>query len=181
MLIDPAPGLLAAAAFALLFATAAWHKWRGLPQFTAMLGAYELLPRALLPLAAPAIALLESILAGGLLLPVARAPAAMVAAALLIAYAGGIAVNLHRGRRDLDCGCTGPLERRPIAAWMVWRNVLLALGLGTLAMPWDARPLQAVDALTILGGLAAVTALYSTADRLLGQVMPRSAALRRGS
>jgi len=70
----------------------------------------------------------------------ARAPlacgASAAGAALLLAYAAAIAINLQRGRRDLACGCGGPHERRPIAAWMVWGNLLLAGLLGAVLLPW---------------------------------------------
>ena len=60
--------------------------------------------------------------------------------ALLLTYAIAIAINLARGRRDLDCGCAGPNERRPIAAWMVWRNVGIAILLAAVLLPWSAAP-----------------------------------------
>ena len=63
---------------------------------------------------------------------------------------------------------------------MVWRNVLLAAALAVAALPWAPRTLVATDALTITGGLAVAVLLYMTLDRLLGQVMPRAAALRGG-
>jgi len=95
-------------------------------------------------------------------------------------YAGAIALNLSRGRRELDCGCAGPADRRPIAWWMVWRNAILAPLLLLTTLEWSRRPFAAADALTLVGGLAAAVLLYATVDRLVGQVMPRTAALRRG-
>ena len=100
--------------------------------------------------------------------------------ALLLSYAAGIGMNLARGRVDLDCGCAGFTDRRPIAAWMVWRNLLLSLLLASTLLPWSVRPLTGTDAVTIVGGVLAATVLYAALDRLLGQVMPRTAALRRG-
>ena len=38
-------------------------------------------------------------------------PPACAAAALLALYAGAIAINLIRGRRDIDCGCAGAARR----------------------------------------------------------------------
>ena len=177
-LLDPGLGYVIVIALALLFAQAAWHKWRGLVQFGAVLLAYRLVPA---PLAGPlrvAVPTCESAIAL-LLLPAATRPwAAAAGAMLLLAYAGAMAINLRRGRRDLDCGCTGPAERRPIAAWMVWRNALLAALLALGGLPWAARPLGATDAFTVGGGLLVFALLYAALDRLLGQIMPRSAALR---
>ena len=71
-------------------------------------------------------------------------------------------------------------DRRPIAWWMVGRNLLLALGLAVAALPWTARARGATDALTIAGGLAAATALYLALDQLFGEVAPRARAMRGG-
>src|SRR5262249_14927936 len=70
------------------------------------------------------------------------------AAALLGLYAAAIAVNLARGRRHLDCGCTGPALRRPISGWLVLRNlVLVAIAPADLA-PLATPPLGGIDRLT---------------------------------
>ena len=172
-MIDPAIGTLLSGAFALLFASAAFHKARQFAHFAAVFRAYRLVPPAL-PLAA-FVPILELSVAAGLLLPVARPAAAVTGAALLLLYASAIGVNLLRGRHDLSCGCGGPDERRPIAAWMVVRNLLLAALLGAAALPWVTRALQGADFLTVAAGMAVAGLLYMSADRLLGQVAPRSA------
>ena len=177
-MLDPSPGILLVAALALLFASSAWHKTRSVPEFAAVLTAYRVLPAAVSRRIAWAVPLLELTIAAALLWQPSRRAAAVAGIALLIAYAGGIALNLARGRRDLDCGCAGAGNRRSIAGWMVWRNLSLAACLGVAAMPWVPRTLVATDALTIAGGLAVAALLYMTLDRLLGQVKPRSAALR---
>ena len=176
-MLDPAAGILLIACFVLLFATAAIHKLRDLPRFTEVLRAYRLLPDRAAPLA-PLVPLLESSVAVGLLTPAARVPAAAAGAVLLLAYAGGIAVNLARGRRDLACGCGGPDEARPIAPWMLVRNLLLAALLAAVLAPWQPRALVATDALTIGAGAAVAALLYMSLDRLLGRVVPRTAVLR---
>ena len=178
--MDPALGMLLVSAFALLFAHAAWHKWRERMRFAATLSAYRLLPEPVAVASGYAIPFVETLIAALLFVPAARPPAALAGSALLVVYALAIGVNLSRGRRDLDCGCTGPGDRRPIAAWMVWRNTLLAVVLVLTVPTWGGRPLGAMDALTILGGLLAAVLVYATVDRLVGQVMPRTAALRRG-
>ena len=177
-MLDPSPGILLVAALVLLFASAAWHKARALTEFTAVFVAYRMLPAAIGRRVAWLVPALEFAVAAGLPWAWSRPAAAIAGSALLIAYAGGIALNLARGRRDLDCGCAGPGDRRPIAGWMVGRNLLLIAALGLAAMPWSPRALIAVDALTIAGGLAVAVFLYTALDRLLGQVMPRAAALK---
>lgn len=166
-MIDPAFGTLLCGAFALLFASAAFHKARDLALFAQMLRAYRILPER--PPLAGAIPALELAVAAGLLLPPARVAAAAGGAALLLLYALAIALNLQRGRRDLACGCGGANERRPIAAWMVWRNLLLAALLAAVVLPWAGRALEAVDLLTVAAGVAVAALLYMSTERLLAR------------
>lgn len=176
-MIDPAVGALLAGVFALLFASAALHKLRDLTAFTDALRAYQLLPEAAARLAW-LVPLLELTVAASLLVTASRTGASAAGAALLVLYAFAVGVNLRRGRRDLACGCGGPDERRPIAAWMVWRNLALAVLLAALVLPWSARAVEPADALTIGAGTAVAALLYMSLDRLLGRVVPRAAALR---
>lgn len=179
-MIDPAVGALLAGALALLFASAALHKFLDPERFAAAFQAYEVVP---MPLAwvSRFVPMLELAVAVALLPAGSRGGAATAGAALLLAYAGAIAVNLGRGRRDLDCGCSGPSERRPIGMWMVWRNLLLAALLAALRLPWSPRPFSAVDALTIGAGTAVVALLYMSLDALLGRAAPQIARLQDGS
>jgi hypothetical protein len=178
-MIDPAVGALLAGAFALLFASAAFHKLLDLRRFAAAFRAYEIVPPALgaMSLLVP---VLELVIAAALLPARSRGGAAAAGAALLLAYATGIAINLGRGRRDLDCGCGGPRERRPIGAWMVWRNVALAALLAVLLLPWAQRPLGAADALTIGAGTAVAALLYMCVEVLLGRSASHLARARSG-
>src|SRR3979490_1443457 len=170
-MIDPAIGAMLAGALALLFVSAAFNKLRSLQRFAEVFRAYRLLPEAVARLSwlVPALELTVGV---GLL---ARPSRAAAGAALLLAYAAAIAINLQRGRRDLACGCGGPHERRPIAAWMVWRNLLLSGLLGALLLPWSARPMAAADAITVGAGTAVAALLYMSLDRLLAQITPRAA------
>jgi uncharacterized membrane protein len=174
-MLDPAIGFLLLGCCALLFASAALHKLRALPRFAEVLRAYRVLPAAVVQLAV-LVPLLELAVGLALLVPVTRAAAAGAGAALLALYAGAIALNLARGRRDLACGCGGPDEARPIAPWMVVRNLALAALLGATLVPWQVRTLLATDFLTISGGVVVATLLYVSLDQLLGRVAPRAAA-----
>jgi hypothetical protein len=170
-MIDPAVGALLAGAFALLFASAAFHKLLDLGRFAAAFHAYEVLPPTLEAVSL-LVPLLELAIAAALLAARTRAGAAATGAGLLLVYATAIAINLGRGRRDLDCGCGGPRERRPIGTWMVWRNIALAAFLGVLLLPWAARPLAAADVLTIAAGTAVAALLYLSAEILLAHARP---------
>jgi hypothetical protein len=176
-MLDPAIGALLLACLALLFASAAFHKLRDLAHFTEVLRAYRVLPEGAVRLA-PLVPLAELAVAAGLVTPAVRFGAALAGAALLALYAAAIAVNLGRGRRDLACGCGGPDDARPIAPWMVARNLTLALLLAVTLLTWRERPLSPTDALTVGAGAVAATLLYVCLDRLLGRVAPWTQALR---
>jgi Methylamine utilisation protein MauE len=180
-LLDPAFGFLIVVGTALLLASAAIQKFLRLGRFADILVAYRVLPAALGRPAARVIPCLEAAIALALVWEPTRNSAVIAAMVLLLAYAAGLAVNLLRGRRDLDCGCGTARDRRPIAAWMVWRNVVLAAALGIAALPWSPRSLSVTDLLTIAGGLTVVITLYAAADRLFGDVAPKSLALRSRS
>jgi hypothetical protein len=181
MAIDPAIAALIIAAAALLFAAGALHKLRDLRRFDEIFMAYGLMPAIARSRLSRLVPLLEAAVAGGLLFDTPRAAAAGVGIALLLGYAAAIAINLRRGRRDLACGCGGPDDRRPIAAWMVWRNLAIATLLGIVMLPWSARPLTATDGVTIGFGTVTFTLVYLCFDRLLGRTGRMTTELRLSS
>ena len=170
VLLDPAIGSLIVGCFALLFLSAASHKLRDLQQFAEVFAAYGIAPAVNRWQLAWLVPVLEIGVAAGLLAPRWRGAAAAIGACLLLSYAIAIAINLRAGRNAIACGCGGLDERRPIAAWMVWRNLLLAVVFGVALLPWSARALEWTDAATVGFGLAAMAALYSCAERLLGEL-----------
>lgn len=170
MSIDPAVAYLVLGCVALLFAAAAVHKLRDLRRFDEIFSAYGLLPAPRGLGLSRAVPLLEILVAAGLLFGRSRAIAAVVGIGLLLLYGLAIAVNLRRGRRDLACGCGGPDDRRPIAPWMVWRNLFVAAALGTVLLPATARELELTDMLTIGLGTACCAVVYLCVDRLLANI-----------
>lgn len=170
VMLDPAIGGLIVGCFALLLVSAAGHKLRDRPQFAQVFAAYGMAPvinRWQLSWLVPVV---EIAVALGLLLPQSRRPAALAGSTLLVSYAIAIGVNLRAGRDAIACGCGGPDQRRPIAAWMVWRNLLLAMVLGLAMLRWSPRPFEWTDAATVGFGLAAIALLYACAERLLGEL-----------
>lgn len=145
----------------LLFAAAATHKLRDPAAFRATFAAYRLAPAW----AASLVILAELGVVVALVLP--GRLGALAAAVMLLAYAGAIAANLVRGRRDLDCGCAGPGARRPVAWSLVARNVALAAVACAGLLAVDARPVHWVDAVTVAAAVATGSALWAAADRLL--------------
>ena len=188
--LDPVFAWVIHLALALLFAVAAWHKLRDLRAFQATLANYRLLPTAVIAPAALALAACELGVAALLLAPlpepVARhaalaslsslAPLAPLAAlGLLALYSGALAVNLARGRRDLDCGCLGPAQRQPISPGLLVRNALVALGpvllLAGGGVERAGRSMNWIDALSV-GGATAMLVLLWNAAHLLAAARP---------
>jgi hypothetical protein len=170
MTLDPALELVLRGALALLLVAGAIGKARDRASFRAAVEGYELLPARAAGVAALVFTALEAALGSALLLPAAfglRDAAAAGAALLFALYAAAIAVNLARGRREIDCGCGGAAAHLPLSGWLVARNgVLVALALACRAEV-SPRALGAVDAPTIAGGVALLALVWVAAHGLL--------------
>lgn len=158
-------------AAALLFAEAAFGKLSDRAGFEGVVANYRLLPA---PLAAPVARLLppaEALIAMGLLAGVLAPWPATAAAALLLVFAGAMAVNLRRGRAEIDCGCGRGGPRQSIS----WGRVVRNLGLAGLLL-FTATPKAAGLADWALG-LAAGVVLFTLDYTLayLSSLAPRAA------
>lgn len=173
-LIDPLISWLARFGLALLFASAAAHKLRAPSGFTATLRAYRVMPDALAPHAAAAAIGIELALAACLLLPLTAPFGAQAAAALLGVYSGAIALNLRRGRRDIDCGCLGSAGRQPLSEWLLARNACLLAVAGLAALPCSLRTLVWMDAVSLLAGLLVASLLFVSLSGLGAVTQARS-------
>ena len=150
--MDPALAHVCRGVLALVFLSAAAHKLRAPRDFLATTRGYGLVPTSLAPAVAVLLVGAELGAGAGLLAPATQRAAALAATALLGLYGAGIAINLLRGRRDIDCGCGGPAARQPLSAWLVLRNVgLAALGIAAL-LPSSGRPLGAAGCVHDRGG-----------------------------
>lgn len=166
-MLDPVPSLMLALFGALLFGSAALHKARSLERFATTLARYRIPPISSHPMASYAICLLEFAACFALLWPRTRPVGAAIGAALLLAYAGALTINLLRGRRDLDCGCG--LRPTSIGGWMVIRNLSLAALLGLLFLPSSPRSLETGDYVTVAGGIIISVLLYLSAEMLFAR------------
>ncbi|MGH0033193.1 MAG: MauE/DoxX family redox-associated membrane protein [Myxococcota bacterium] len=166
MALDPVVHEALRCSLALLFAAAAFHKLRDLPAFAATLGDYRLLPRAAGRPASVAVVAAEAAAAGALLLDLTPLGPAL-ACTLLALYAGAIGWNLARGRRHIDCGCTGPLGRRQtLAPWLLWRNAVLCGAALLLLVDTASRAVSWLDAPALLGSVAFLALLWNAIPRL---------------
>ena len=125
MSLDPVAEVAIRAGLALLLATSAFAKLRDVGAFAGAVAGYRLLPIALAKPAAGVFIAAELAIAAALFVPGLHVAAAIGGASLLGLYTVAIAWNLARGRRDIDCGCGGPLGRQRISEALVIRNALL--------------------------------------------------------
>jgi hypothetical protein len=118
----------------LVFVLAAAHKAQHWRVFSGVVANYRLLPRAAV---APVAALLPplELLLGLLLLSAQIRPWGELAAiALLGLFAAAMAINIRRGRVEIDCGCGQSVLKQTLRWALVGRNgVLAALLLPSLA------------------------------------------------
>ena len=166
-MIDPVVSVSLRCLLAVLFATAAWHKASDLRRFAATLEAYRLLPPWLGGAAARALPVAEVAVAVSLLLPLYRW-AALGAVAMLVLYSVAIAINLARGRSEIDCGCFGPAAGVPLSGALIVRNGALIAAAAAISLPLSVRPLVWMDAFTVVVLVAAAVLLWSSFWRLSG-------------
>jgi hypothetical protein len=177
-LADPVAAGAIVGALALILFAAASHKLSQADEFAGALQAYALLPASLVPAATRTLPALEIGIGIAMLVPFARTPGLLAAAALLLVYASAMAINLLRGRREIDCGCGG--EAHPLSWALVLRNAILAGAGLAVAGPAKARDFDWLDGVILLIGVLAFYALYLLFDELLKQ-FSRIAQLRSGN
>jgi hypothetical protein len=86
---------------------------------------------------------------------------------LLGVFTGAIAINLARGRTDIDCGCFGPALRQRLSWWLLLRNGALFALLAIALMPAGVRPMDFLDVATAAMAAATVVVLYTAANYLI--------------
>ena len=161
---DPGATLAVRWMVAAVFLLAVVHKTRSVVAFSATLRSYQLLPDVLTGVVAYLLIAAEAVTAVALLLNINDG--AVAAASLLLLYAIAMLINLLRGRRDIDCGCSGPALRQPLSFHLVVRNLLLA-GLAMLTLAGGgSRELTALDFFTALMAMLSFALLYSSAGIL---------------
>jgi len=165
--LDPIVVLIANYCVALLFLLACYGKLSAFAVFRATLAEYELMPASVTGLCASIVIGLELAIGIGALVPSTASIAMVAAAALLLGYACAIGINLVRGRRDIDCGCTGPATRQLLSGWLVLRNI----GLAVLAMVGAAVPgirvLHAADLVLVGLAMFGAMSLYAAINQLM--------------
>jgi hypothetical protein len=150
---------------AAVFVIAVVHKLTSPTSFVAIMKAYHLLPVGLASLVAYAFIVAELVTAIALMLNTRLGSVA--AALLLTVYTFAILVNLLRGRRDIDCGCSGPYLRQTLSVWLLVRNFgFIALALLTLIDVASPRTPGILDWLTALAATVTFTLIYVAANQV---------------
>jgi hypothetical protein len=164
-------------AVAAIFLEAAQHALSERPAFATILGAYRILPEALVGAASLLLPVLQIAAAFALMVPRATLPGAVLGGLLLMLFTAAICINLLRGRTDIDCGCGGESQR--ISRALVLRNLVLIAGLaGTLAAPAHVAFAPAFT-VGVAGFAVFLTGLYFAANQLLANAQSFAAASRR--
>lgn len=164
-----------------VFAVALAHKLRTPRAFAAIVREYALVPDRVAPALAALVVALETGVVAGLASGFAVRPAAALALLLLTAYAAGIALNLARGRRHIDCGCFGPAAaagRHALSGWLLLRNAVLGVPAALLLLPLAGRELGGPEFAGIAAATATALLMYAAADALAANA-PRLARIGR--
>jgi uncharacterized membrane protein YphA (DoxX/SURF4 family) len=149
-----------------IFFRAAWHKFNDRSRFQSELAAYQLLPSPLLPAIIPMLVALE-LATALLLLQLSSHAGLLLGAALLLIYASAMAINLQKGRTNIDCGCGGPLAARKTISWLlVLRNLALAVFAVSSLSPHTPE-LTASSALLVLAGGTCALLIYEAVEQAI--------------
>ena len=166
-LTDPIAASAVAGCVALILFSAARHKFSEPDIFAGALDAYQLVPSAGVMPIARVLPFVEAVIGVIVLIPATRHAGLVVFAGLVAVYGVAIAINLARGRHQIDCGCGGDVH---LLSWgLVARNGLLAGVAVAMSAPSVGRPYEWLDAVTLIIGVLALFGSYLTFDELLRQ------------
>jgi Methylamine utilisation protein MauE len=174
--MDPLLTWIAAACIATLLAHAALAKLADRALFEQHLASFGVPMQLLAPLAW--LLPLAEAAAAALLLTPWRGAGALLAATLLLLYAGAMA-RLRAAGRQPDCGCGG--EPLPVSWPLVARNLLLAGIALVSAAPMASRALALFDVAVVAAALLLATLLYAALHQVLRHRARHALAFRRSS
>ncbi|WP_297514413.1 MauE/DoxX family redox-associated membrane protein [uncultured Caulobacter sp.] len=169
--IPPALAICTRTFGGLLFGAAAFGKIRHHVAFQGVFENYRLTPPFATPVLAYGLIGAEALVALSLLTGLGLTAGALGAMALLGLFALAIAINLVRGRDDIDCGCFQSTLRQQLSWAHVVRNLAYATLMNCLLLP--RAPVT--SALDLVDGVGAGLAFFA-----LGQVFESLWSLRGG-
>lgn len=155
---DPMIDLSLRFLLAMVFAGAAASKLQNTEEFHGVVRNFRILPRAVDGAFAFALPWAELAVAASLLTGLGVAAGSAAAGVLLAVFAAAIAINIARGRTEIDCGCFRHGLRQRLSWALVLRNVALAAAAFWIAaQPEWLRAAEAYD--IVIAALAASSAL----------------------
>lgn len=170
MILDPLLHVVAALGPGTLFLAAGANKLGDPKYFRDVVAGYQLMPAWAVPTIATGVVTLELLAGVAAIQPFSlalRLLGVSVIALLLLGYAAAIGINLMRGRRHIDCGCSGPRgDRRGLNGWLVARNLALAGVAALVYLPVSGRDLAFLDYLGVGAVLVATWFIYRAASLL---------------
>lgn len=156
----------------IVFLGASVNKLRSLELFEGVVYNFRLLPEKLVTPVAYSLPILELVVAAAMAVPATRNYSGWTAVVLLGVFTLAVAINLLRGRREIDCGCFSSGQgssdlKQMLSWWLVLRNMaLVGLALWVAAVPAVAPAGTGIE--WLLGTVTAiiVAIFYVTATRL---------------
>jgi uncharacterized membrane protein YphA (DoxX/SURF4 family) len=166
--VDPVVRIALGLGLSWVLIDAALHKLRHPLHFGAVIDQYRLLPTGAGAWLVRPLGAFELCTGCALLLPFAHRAGALLAALLLTLYFLAMALNLWRGRREIDCGCGAPGNEQQLSGALLARNVLLASAALWLALAASvSRQAIWMDWVVGLSAAAILLLLYATVNLLL--------------
>jgi len=157
MIIDPAIVLASRVLGTLVFGAAVLGKLRHRDEFVGVVANYRLVPEPLATAVAWLIIVFEIAIVLSFATGLWLTAAAALAVLLLCVFAVAMAINLVRGRTEIDCGCFQSALRQRLSIALVVRNLLLIVSL----LPLFGSPSRPVSVLQMLDGIAAGIVLFT--------------------
>lgn len=155
-----------------VFLTASVNKLRALEIFEGVVYNFRLLPEAMVRPVAYSLPFVELAVVAALVVPATRSYSSWSALILLGVFTLAVAINLLRGRREIDCGCFSSGHKssdlkQTLSWWLVLRNIVLA-GLALWVASASATVPVGTGLEWLLGMVTAiiVAIFYVTATRL---------------
>jgi uncharacterized membrane protein YphA (DoxX/SURF4 family) len=152
---------------ALVFAGAAVPKLQNADEFHGVVRNFRLLPEAVDGAFAAALPWVELGIAASLILGVGIPASGALAGLLLFVFAFAIAINIFRGRTEIDCGCFRQGMRQPLSWTLVLRNTVLGAGAFWLAaQPAWSQGVRVQDFVIAALAATSVALIYLCANEL---------------
>ena len=168
MSLDPVVVVALSLLLSYIMVDAGLHKLRSPRHYARIIDDYDVLPGASGRIAVWMIGLLELACGIAMLAPATHTAGVLTTGLLLAVYFLAMALNLLRGRVDIDCGCHGPAHRQALSPWLLARNLVLVLvAVQLLVFEPSGREMLWIDWFVGIGAALGAIMLYATCGLLM--------------